>query len=124
MSLDTENPQVIAYRLTVLETKVDSIGAKLDNIQTEMTSSRCPSPGSCVVLLDAVKRMEALQEKHETRLLLTEKATGDLRKTFDEKSNFLRGAIWVAGGVGSAAGLVIPALFTFLKGLLIAGPKP
>lgn len=122
MSSDIDNPAIVAYRMTILEGKVDKLHEKFDLFQAQVTGRMCPNPGACIQLLDGVTRMEKLQESHASRLLESEKKQSDLQRQFEEKSNFARGAIWVASGLGAVLGLLGPVLITGIKSLLFAAP--
>lgn len=96
---DKESPELIAYRLKLLETKFDTLAEKFDALRDALQKSACPAPGTCLALADSLKRLETIVSKQEDRLGHVE------GKVF-----FARGAIWASGIAGTMIGSGI-ALF-------------
>lgn len=94
-----DDPSVIAWRLGALETKVDQLSAKLDALTETVGKSICPSPGSCVGLLDALKRLESVVGMHETQIL-------DVRMKMEKAGASIRTIVIIAGGAGSVLGVI------------------
>lgn len=116
MSTDTEEkPEVVAYRVKIIESKVDLLTEKFDRFHLDIASKMCPSPGACVQLGSIVKRLDDAREEGRQRLIRLEQGQASLRKETDDKAAFVRGAIWVAGGIGTALGMVGPLIVSGIK---------
>lgn len=117
MSTDTEEkPEVVAYRVKVIEAKIDTLAEKFDRFHLEVSSRLCSAPGSCVQLSGVVDRLDKAREEDRQRLIRLEEGQAAIRKENDDKAAFVRGAIWVAGGIGTALGFVGPLVVSALKG--------
>lgn len=108
-----DTPELVVYRLEILEGKVDNLLTKFDEFKDTVNSRMCPAPGSCVQLGTIVERLDKLVTAHEGRI-------AGMETTQLETKNFVRGAIWVAGGVGAALAVIGPALVSGLKAVLFA----
>lgn len=95
MSENEPSPELLAYRLNVVEKKVDSLHEKIDIL----VNKSCPAPGSCITISDTVKRIEVLVEKHETRIV-----------ELANQGAFARGAIWASGIGGAILGAIVPSV--------------
>ena len=116
MSTDTEEkPEVVAYRVKIIEAKIDTLAEKFDRFHLEVSSKMCPSPGSCVQLSQVVDRLDKAREEDRQRLIKLEEGHAAIRKENDDKAAFVRGAIWVAGGIGTVLGMVGPLIVSAVK---------
>lgn len=122
MTIDKDSPQLIAYRLELqekalgaVEAKVDSLHTKFDSFKTDVATKLCPQPGACLQLIDIADRLE---KAHEATIARVEK----LEQAGTETKSFVRGAVWVAGGVGALLAMIAPALLAGIKALIL--PKP
>lgn len=115
MSTDPEDPRLVAYRLGALEKKVDDLHLKFDSFRDSVAGKLCPNPGACVQLQHIVERLDGQQEKQEARLI-------DVEKEQREAKSFIKGAVFIAGAVGSVIGLIGPAVFAGLKAVFLGKP--
>jgi hypothetical protein len=100
MTMDPDDPQVIAYRLTQLEGKVDAQTEKLDALSAMLQKSLCSAPGTCISLNDSIKRLEGVVGLHENEIQ-------SVRLTMAKASASIRTVVLLAGGAGSVIGLAI-----------------
>jgi hypothetical protein len=122
MTIDKDSPQLIAYRLELQERALESVGAKVDGLhlkfdtfKTDVSAKLCPQPGACLQLTDIADRLERAQEDAVTRISALETAGRDTK-------SFVRGAVWVAGGVGALLAMIAPAAFAGIKALFLSKP--
>ena len=91
-------PEVVAWRLTALEQKVDSLHVKLDSYRETSAKSMCPQPGLCFGLKEACERLERVSSRHE-------KEIGDFKTEFAAAKGGARVLIGVA--------VILQALISF-----------
>lgn len=115
MSSTEEKPEVVVYRVQLLEGKVDSLIERFDKFHTEFSGRMCAAPSTCLKLAEIVTRLDKAQEEDRQRLLKAEENHASIRKEIDDRSNFVRGAVWVAGIVGTILGMVGPAVVAAAK---------
>jgi hypothetical protein len=100
MSDDTNDPKVIAWRLSALESKVDALTTKLDSLSLLVTKSLCSNPNSCVVLLESMNKLEEVVKKHEEDIQ-------GIKIQIEKTIAGAKVASAIALGLGSVVGAVI-----------------
>lgn len=101
---DEDKPEVIAYRLKIMEQKVDDLHRKLDEMREAFLKTACPQPGSCVPLIDAVKRLEILVQKHESEL---HSVKTDITAAKAGAKVLTTGAVALGSGLGAVVSIAL-----------------
>ena len=104
---DKDKPEVIAWRMGIVEDRLKSIDEKLDGLLQVVVKSQCPSPGSCVGLAGEV-------EKITTRINTTDAEVTRIREEIIAARASVKALLFsgsLAGSVmGAAAGLLVQYL--------------
>jgi len=61
-------PEVVAWRLATLETKVDALHTKLDAMRDADVKPTCPAPGLCLTVRETTERLQATTDRHEAQI--------------------------------------------------------
>ena len=101
-------PDVVAYRVEAIETKVTAINIKLDELRDLVMQSACPQPGACIGLGDSLKRLESIVEKHEN-------AIQEVRTDITSAKAGAKAISSTAAAVGACIGAVASLVIQYLQ---------
>lgn len=87
-----------------MESKVDVLTEKVDSLRELVTKNACSAPGSCVNLIEGVRRLEAVVSKHELEL---QEVRLDVEKAKASARGLTTGAVAIGSVMGAAASLVV-----------------
>jgi hypothetical protein len=104
MNADEKNPEVVAWRLSAMESKVDALTEKIDSLREIVTKNVCSQPGACVSLMDGLRRLESLVTKHEQDL---QAVRLDIEKAKAGAKALTSGAVAIGSVLGAVASLVV-----------------
>ena len=104
MSSDENNPEVVSWRLSAMEAKVDTLTEKVDALRELVQRNQCPHPGACVAALEGIKRLETIVEKHEVAL---QAVRTDIATAKAGARALSAGAVALGSVIGAIASLVL-----------------
>jgi hypothetical protein len=104
MNADEKNPEVVAWRLSAMEGKVDVLTEKVDDLRELVTKNVCSQPSACVPLMDGLRRLESVVTKHEQEL---QGVRIDIEKAKAGAKVLTSGAVAIGSVLGAGASLIV-----------------